>query len=164
MKATLLKSIAVIILVFSVAFNSTIGAQEKYVSNEDIQNNQVVSKTIYKNEDYFNRHIKYEYKYDNQSRVIQKEVLKWNDRKEEWTKAYKIDLSYSDDQITMEYAKWNKKDKEYNRKKERSIYDLNDNNQPIGCKNFIWNKQESNWKITDDIVYITNTDLLARAE
>jgi len=124
MKTMILKSALAIILVFAGAMSMNLSAQEKFVTNDEIKDDLVVSKTIYLNDGQLHRHTKYTFKYDDQKRVVEKEVLKWNGSKEEWMQDHRITYTYAADTVTMELARWNKKQKEYNLDKKESVYKI----------------------------------------
>lgn len=57
-----------------------------FAYNTTEQNGQVTSQTVYKveGEKYLKHHLKYEFAYDAEGRVIRKETLKWNEAANDW--------------------------------------------------------------------------------
>ena len=56
---------------------------------------------------------KYNYKYDDNKRMIESETLKWNSTKEEWEKDLRINYTYEGKTVTTNYYKWNNKKRAY---------------------------------------------------
>ena len=57
--------------------------------------------------------MKYNYKYDDNKRMIESETLKWNSTKEEWEKDLRINYTYEGKTVTTNYYKWNAKKRTY---------------------------------------------------
>ena len=58
-------------------------------------------------------YMKYNYKYDDNKRMIESETLKWNSTKEEWEKDLRINYTYEGKTVTTNYYKWNNKKRAY---------------------------------------------------
>ena len=141
MKATGLFKAVVLIAIFLVsATNSFMNAQENnFVTNEEIVDNVVKSKTIYRmNDGVLFHHMKYDFTYDDQSRMTSKEVYKWNGQDESWTPYFKMSYTYSEKEMTVVYARWNAKSKAYDLAMEKSVYELNKENAPVAFFNYKW--------------------------
>lgn len=166
MKKSVLFRIAVLVII---AFSGTtvLKAQEaKFVTNEEMVGELVVSKTIYRLEDYLYRHMKYDFTYDDQDRMVAKEAFKWDSWNEKWVPYFKIDYSYSSNEITLVYARWNESHKDYDAAAQKSIYELNDANMPIAYVNYKWNdakwvkERNNNWAMNIQPQKVSKTDLL----
>ena len=151
MKATLLKAVVCVTLVFAGVLNADLKAQDKFVTNDVMTGELVTSKVVYRHDGMLYPHMKHNFMYDDQNRVVEKETLKWDSTKKEWTPYTIINLTYTSDQVLMDYAKWSNKAKAYNDAKERTIYELNATNIPVAYQSYEWNAQGSNWKIVDDL-------------
>lgn len=57
--------------------------------------------------------MKYNYKYDDQKRMVESETLKWNVVKEQWENELRIEYAYSGKTVTTTYYKWNNKKNAY---------------------------------------------------
>ena len=85
------------------------------------------SKTIFKNEDgHLFRHLRYTYTYDNENRVTSKEASKWDSSQEAWVPYFKMDVSYTNSEVELSYARWNSKSNAYDSNIQKSFYELND--------------------------------------
>lgn len=103
-----------------------------YVKNEEMSGELVTARTIFRNEDgYLFRHLRYTYGYDNESRVISKEASKWDSVKEAWVPYFKMNVEYSNNEIAVNYARWNSKSNAYDSNIQKSVYALNDANATL---------------------------------
>ena len=152
MKTTiLLRVIVLVAMVFTGITNVDLKAQgnNKYVTNEEKVGEFVVSKTIYREDGSLYRYMKYDFTYDNQKRMTSKEAFKWDEIRERWMPSFKLTFTYSDDEVTLVYGRWNSSHKAYDNSVEKSIYKINDENIPVAYVNYKmdgskWVKDEAN--------------------
>lgn len=161
MKTTILKSVLCVAIIFASALNTNLMAQEQFVTNNVMTGNLVTSKVIYRQNGALYRHMKHDFKYDNQNRVIEKETFKWDSFKEVWMPYCKTSFTYTSDQVIMDYAKWNKRSKAYNEGSERNVYELDGFNVPVAFQNYKWDNQVSNWKIVENVQFASANTLYA---
>lgn len=161
MKANLLKSVMLVSLVLGSVFTTNLSAKNGFVTNNEVKNEQVISKTIYRLDDYLYRHAKYDYTYNENGYVSVKEAFKWDDRKQLWKPDFRIDFTYNNGEVVMEYAKWNAKDQAYNVSKERSIYEFNGNNEVMTYTNEKWNDKMKKWDINNYLDTVDNGNVFA---
>lgn len=84
------------------------------VYNPVEENGVMVGQTVYKmNGSTLANYMKYNYKYDDNKRMIESETLKWNSTKEEWEKDLRINYTYEGKSVTTNYYKWNNKKRAY---------------------------------------------------
>ena len=84
------------------------------VYNPVEENGVMVGQTVYKmNGSTLANYMKYNYKYDDNKRMIESETLKWNSTKEEWEKDLRINYTYEGKTVTTNYYKWNNKNRAY---------------------------------------------------
>ena len=84
------------------------------VYNPVEENGVMVGQTVYKmNGSTLDNYMKYNYKYDDNKRMIESETLKWNSTKEEWEKDLRINYTYEGKTVTTNYYKWNNKKRAY---------------------------------------------------
>ena len=133
----------------SVSLNAQIQKTANNVSKID-------AKTIYKTAtDQFKT--KYEYFYDNQSRLIHKEAFCWKPLKQKWIPVYRIDHYYDDQVMIIELACWNKKNNSYDLMKERSVYTTNEKEGSINCQDYKWDTAIKDWKFVENKQYNKKT-------
>ena len=128
MKTTsLFKAVALVAIMVASVLNSEVKAQDGFITNQVMNGELVASKTIFKQEgSYLQRHMQYTFTYDDQNRLISKEASKWDGAKDAWVPYFKMTYQYSDNEITMNYARWNESHKAYDEAVQKSVYELND--------------------------------------
>lgn len=168
MKTTVLFRMMVLVAMVVVGIaNTELKAQDNnFITNEEKVDDLVVSKVIYRLDGSLYRHMKYDFTYDDQKRVTAKEAFKWDSSTEKWIPYFKIDYTYSSNEITLVYARWNNSPRAYDDSVEKSVYELNDANMPIAYMNYKWNdykwieESAGNWAMNIQIPVTDEADLL----
>nr|WP_302830648.1 DUF3836 domain-containing protein [uncultured Bacteroides sp.] len=130
----ILKAVVMVVVVMASVMNFSASASNpaEYVKNEEVTNGLVTAKTIFRNEDgYLFRHLRYTYTYDNENRVTSKEASKWDNSKEAWTPYFKLNVSYNENEVELNYARWNSKNSAYDDNEQKTVYELNDGNAAL---------------------------------
>lgn len=132
MKTNLIsKAVVMLAVVMASVMNFSASASNptQYVKNEEMTGELMTAKTIFKNEDgHLFRHLRYTYTYDNENRVTSKEASKWDSSKETWVPYFKMDVSYTNNEVELSYARWNSKSNAYDSSIEKTVYEMNDDN------------------------------------
>lgn len=132
MKTNLIsKAVVMMVVVMASVMNFSASASNstQYVKNEEMTGELMTAKTIFKNEDgRLFRHLRYTYTYDNENRIASKEASKWDSSKEAWVPYFKMNVSYTNDEVELRCARWNSKSNAYDSNIEKTVYELNDNN------------------------------------
>ena len=132
MKTNLIsKAVVMLAVVMASVMNFSASASNptQYVKNEEMTGELMTAKTIFKNEDgRLYRHLRYTYTYDTENRVTSKEASKWDSSKEAWVPYFKMDVSYANNEVELNYARWNSKSNAYDSSIEKTVYEMNDNN------------------------------------
>ena len=135
MKTNLIsKAVVMVAVVMASVMNFSASASNptQYVKNEEMTGELMTAKTIFKNEDgHLFRHLRYTYTYDNENRVTSKEASKWDSSKEAWVPYFKMDVSYTNNEVELSYARWNSKSNAYDSNVEKTVYELNDSNAAL---------------------------------
>ena len=135
MKTNLIsKAVVMMVVVIASVMNFSVSASNptQYVKNEEMTGELMTAKTIFKNEDgRLFRHLRYTYTYDNENRVISKEASKWDSVKEAWVPYFKMNVEYNNNEIAVNYARWNSKSNAYDSNIEKTVYELNDANAAL---------------------------------
>ena len=119
MKTNLIsKAVVMMVVVMASVMNFSASASNptQYVKNEDGR---------------LFRHLRYTYTYDNENRVTSKEASKWDSVKEAWVPYFKMNMEYSNNEIEVNYARWNSKSNAYDSNIQKSVYELNDTNATL---------------------------------
>ena len=70
------KALALAVITLVNLLNTQAMAQDNFITNEEVKNNLVVSRTIYKQDgNYLHNHMRYEFAYDEQNRLINKTAV-----------------------------------------------------------------------------------------
>ena len=128
------KAVVMVAVVMASVMNFSASAMNptEFVTNNEMTGEVITAKNIYRNEDgHLYRHLRYTQTYDNENRVISKEAAKWDSVKEVWTPYFKMNVEYSANEVTVDYARWNDRSKTYNSNVEKAVYALNDNNATL---------------------------------
>ncbi len=84
------------------------------IYNSEEKDGVMVAQTVYRMEGQtLANYMKYNYKYDDQKRMIESETLKWDASKQDWKNDICIRYEYKGKSITTTYHKWNNKQKQY---------------------------------------------------
>mgnify|MGYP000756005212 FL=1 len=126
--------------------NSEVKAQDNFITNEEVKNDLVVAKTIFKQDGaYLYKHMRYEFTYDAENRMLSKTASKWNSAKEEWTPYFKMTYNYEGNEIIMSYGRWNASHKAFDKDVQKSIYEMNSQNMPVACRSYQKPADNSDW-------------------
>ena len=107
-------SLKMFVLSAALLVASTRSYDGQLVYNPVEENGVMVGQTVYKmNGSTLANYMKYNYKYDDNKRMIESETLKWNSTKEEWEKDLRINYTYEGKTVTTNYYKWNNKKRAY---------------------------------------------------
>ena len=113
-KVSLKMFVLSVVLLMTSFVSSARSYDGQLVYNPVEENGVMVGQTVYKmNGSTLANYMKYNYKYDDNKRMIESETLKWNSTKEEWEKDLRINYTYEGKTVTTNYYKWNNKKRAY---------------------------------------------------
>ena len=142
--------------IFLTSLNMQYSNDYKFAYNVEMANDAVVSKVVYKKINdgkHLSHHLKYNYTYDEQERLVKKEVLKWNSIYEKWEHSHCLNYVYNMSGFSLEYALWNNKESDYTKTIAKQIY--NDMmNGAVNITLYKWNKLDNDWVVQSDMVAI----------
>lgn len=136
-------------LLFASMLNMTAQTSEKYFVNNNVMTNGNVT-TVHTCEivlDTLSQKLKTIYDFDLQGRVTKRELMKWNERKQQWVNLKRWTYSYDGDRTSIDFAVWNKHKGCYNPVRDRKVYDF------ISDKMICVNDYKRNDKL-DDLQYM----------
>lgn len=123
-------------------------------SAETSEDGIVTAKTVYRKSvcgKYLSPTLKYNYVYDGEQRLAQKEVLKWNGVTGEWDKSHILNYMYDENGYAIEYAVWNSGKKKYADVVAKQTY-----NEGIDGALYIalykWDDSGNDWEKQNDMV------------
>lgn len=160
MKTRILKGIisgcAFICLICSVAVISPVKAQDltsKYYYDNNGVSSQPPCRTICKRDDSGQNivpYLKCFFTYDDRGRVTTRKTHRWHAHSQSWKPAFSMVVKYDDSSVTVDYARWTKKEKEYTLKRERFIYNL-DGSKIVSLSCFNRSPKSEEWILTTTI-------------
>ena len=136
-------------LLFASMLNMTAQTSEKYFVNNNVMTNGNVT-TVHTCEivlDTLSQKLKTVYDYDLQGRVTKRELMKWNEKKQQWVNLKRWTYKYDGDRTSIDFAVWNKHKGCYNPVRDRKVYDF------ISDKMICVNDYKRNDKL-DDLQYM----------
>ena len=105
--------LSAVLLVVSLA-TSARSYDGQLVYNPVEENGVTVGQTVYKMDgNTLANYMKYNYKYDDNKRMIESESMKWNSSKKKKKKDLRINYIYEGKTVTTNYYKWNAKKQTY---------------------------------------------------
>ena len=113
-------------LLFASMLNMTAQTSEKYfVYNNVMTDGKVTAVLTYEKVlDTLSQKLKTDYDFDQQGRVTKRELMKWNERKQQWVNLKRWTYSYDGDRTSIDFAVWNKHKGCYNPVRDRKVYDF----------------------------------------
>ena len=128
------KALALAVITLVNLLNTQAMAQNNFITNEEVKNNLVVSRTIYKQDgNYLHNHMRYEFTYDEQNRLISKTASKWDGTVDKWIPYFQMTYRYEANEVIMSYARWSESQETFSKDKKETVYELNKNNIPVAC-------------------------------
>ena len=109
--------------ILSMYLSTATNENAMYCYNADIDNGRVNTMYVYNRDgNYLTAKLAYNYEYDDQDRLVKKEVLRWNERRNEWVKDHCLELTYDIEGYEVSKRNWNRKDQAYEPAKEKAAY------------------------------------------
>ena len=113
-------------LLFASMLNMTAQTSEMYFVYNNVMTNGNVT-TGHTCEivlDTLSQKLKTDYDFDQQGRVTKRELMKWNERKQQWVNLKRWTYKYDGDRTSIDFAVWNKRKGCYNPVRDRKEYDF----------------------------------------
>lgn len=129
------KALAFAAISLASILSTEVKAQDNFITNEEVKNNLVVSRTIYKQDgNYLHNHLHYEFTYDDQNRLTSKTATKWDGAMDKWIPYFQMTYRYEADEIIMSYARWDESHENFSKDMKQTVYQLDENNVPVACR------------------------------
>ena len=132
---------ATVILSAVMAMATSVASVSNFAYNSEINNGKVESQTVYEvqNQQYLQPHLKYNYTYDEQNRLIQKEVLKWNKQAQKYDKDRCLTITYGTHATEMAALLADIK--------EKAVYRENAMGMAENYQSYAWNERQNEWNL-----------------
>jgi len=150
--------------VLSMYFNAINSNDVNYMYNGDMEDGKVNKIEVYeKNSDQqMEQKMEYCYKYDEQGRLADKEMLSWDEAKQQWTKSSRLTYKYFKNGYNVEVSYWNSDKQQYDLPAEVTLYrSLAPNLTTV--KTYKMNEQQDNMYLSSSMIVMEplDTQLLA---
>jgi hypothetical protein len=150
--------------VLTMYFNAINSNDVNYMYNGDMEDGKVNKIEVYeKNSDQqMEQKMEYCYKYDEQGRLADKEMLSWDEAKQQWTKSSRLTYKYFKNGYNVEVSYWNSDKQQYDLPAEVTLYrSLAPNLTTV--KTYKMNEQQDNMYLSSSMIVMEplDTQLLA---
>ena len=150
--------------VLTMYFNAINSNDVNYMYNGDMEDGKVNKIEVYeKNSDQqMEQKMEYYYKYDEQGRLADKEMLSWDEAKQQWTKSSRLTYKYFKNGYNVEVSYWNSDKQQYDLPAEVTLYRSQAPNLTT-VKTYKMNEQQDNMYLSSSMIVMEplNTQLLA---
>lgn len=103
---TIITAATILSMYLSAAENSN----SSYYYNADMENGKVTTMYVYEADNQMlTSKLAYNYTYDEQERLVKKEVMRWNSVSREWENDYSLNLIYTEDGYELSRSVWDKR-------------------------------------------------------
>jgi hypothetical protein len=150
--------------VLTMYFNAINSNDVNYMYNGDMEDGKVNKIEVYeKNSDQqMEQKTEYCYKYDEQGRLADKEMLSWDEAKQQWTKSSRLTYKYFKNGYNVEVSYWNSDKQQYDLPAEVTLYRSQAPNLTT-VKTYKMNEQQDNMYLSSSMIVMEplDTQLLA---
>ena len=106
--------ILAVIILSSTFTASARNSANNIVYNLEEENGVLVGQTLYKQEGkMLSQYIRYNYTYDKNNRIVESNILKWNNASNKWDKCLIVHYLYEGQEVSTRSYKWNKQYEKY---------------------------------------------------
>ena len=154
-----MESIITAATVLTMYFNAINSNDVNYMYNGDMENGVVNKIEVYeKNADQqMEQKMEYCYEYDEQGRLSNKEMLTWDEAKQEWTKDSRLTYKYYKKGYNVEVSHWNKEKQAYDLPSEVTLYRSQAPNLTT-VKTYKMNETQDNMYLSSSMVMMEPLD------
>jgi hypothetical protein len=119
-----MESIITAATVLTMYFNAINSNDVNYLYNADMEDGVVNKIEVYERNDnkQMEQKMEYCYKYDEQGRLADKEMLSWDEAKQQWTKSSRLTYRYFKNGYNVEVSYWNNAKQAYDLPAEVTLY------------------------------------------
>lgn len=154
------------VITASLFTTSLIGSMKFAYNTENGDRQEITSQTVYqvdRSGKYLQQHLKYEFTYDEEERVTEKEILKWDKQSQQWEKTFRLTYHYHASGHTLELSKWNRETEAYGAAVEKAHYLRTENNHPEIYESYHLDEVTQEWNLTlAHLIEVNDQNLWAR--
>ena len=154
-----MESIITVATVMTMYMNAVNSNEAKYMYNGEMEDGVVNKIEVYeKNADQqMEQKMEYCYKYDEQGRLADKEMLSWDEAKQQWTKSSRLTYKYFKNGYNVEVSYWNSDKQQYDLPAEVTLYRSQAPNLTT-VKTYKMNETQDNMYLSSSMVVMEPLD------
>lgn len=125
---------------------------ENFAYNVEMEGETVTAQWVYRKSDdgqYLSHHLQYNYTYDEEQRLVQKEVLRWDEWSHSWKNSHVFNYTYGLSGYSVEQVKWNETKGEYADLTAKQTYEECVTGA-VAVSLFQWNENDHAWVQQED--------------
>lgn len=109
--------------IFSMYLNAAENNNSEYYYNADMENGKVTTMYVYTdNGQNLPGKVAYHYEYDEQDRLVKKEIMRWDRLSRQWINERCLELSYTEEGYEVSMRNWSSNDQAYEPVMEKAVY------------------------------------------
>lgn len=159
-----METIITIATVLSMYLGSVQSNNVNYCYNADIENGIVKNMYVYdtSSESIANK-LRYEFSYDDEGRLTEKQAFKWNALLREYRPYYRLQFNYTCAGYEVTCSKWNKADNDWSEAMEKSVYTFEMDNL-VSVNHMRRSSERREFRTVDSVLMLNPTNDIILAE
>ena len=145
--------------VLTMYFNAINSNDVNFMYNGDMEDGVVNKIEVYErnSDQQMEEKMEYCYKYDEQGRLADKEMLSWDEAKQEWAKSSRLTYRYFKNGYNVEVSYWNKEKQAYDLPAEVTLYRSQAPNLTT-VKTYKMNEKQDNMYLSSSMIVMESLD------
>jgi hypothetical protein len=145
--------------VLTMYFNAINSNDVNFMYNGDMEDGVVNKIEVYErnSDQQMEEKMEYCYKYDEQGRLADKEMLSWDEAKQEWAKSSRLTYRYFKNGYNVEVSYWNKEKQAYDLPAEVTLYRSQAPNLTT-VKTYKMNEKQDNMYLSSSMIVMEPLD------
>jgi hypothetical protein len=145
--------------VLTMYFNAINSNDVNFMYNGDMEDGVVNKIEVYErnSDQQMEQKMEYCYKYDEQGRLADKEMLSWDEAKQEWAKSSRLTYRYFKNGYNVEVSYWNKEKQAYDLPAEVTLYRSQAPNLTT-VKTYKMNEKQDNMYLSSSMIVMEPLD------
>ncbi len=154
-----MESIITAATVLTMYFNAINSNDVNYLYNADMQGDVVNRIEVYERgaDNQMAQKMEYRYEYDEQGRLINKQMLRWDNAKKDWTEDCRLAYKYFKNGYNVEVSRWNAEKQAYDLPSEVTLY-RSMSPMLTSVKTYRMNEKKDNMYLCDRMVVMESID------
>lgn len=140
--------------------SGTYDCDNRFAYNAEMQDGKVSAIITYDNTGkYLSAKTRQTFTYDDNDRLVKKEIMKWDEGKQEWTKHICMNYTYDADNTVLDMLVWRNNEGSYVQSQRMTYSAITGN--ATGVSLYSWNSGSKTYKLKDNyVIFNGHTDNL----